>query len=89
MDVEQIRPILMAIYDALDSPECEYAHQWEEGDLILSNNLTVAHRTGPGAHASVEEVGTFTMIALFASRSFQSAAQRGYTPSCWHRAYSV
>ena len=48
----------MALYAALDSPACEYAHQWEKGDLILANNLTVAHRTGPGAHASVDEVGT-------------------------------
>ena len=42
---------------SLCRPECEYAHQWEEGDLIVSNNLTVAHRTGAGAHASTDEVG--------------------------------
>ena len=58
MQVDEMRPILMALYAALDSPECEYAHQWEAGDLILSNNLAVAHRPGPGAHAPVEEVGT-------------------------------
>ena len=64
MDVDEIRPILMALYAAVDSPECEYAHQWEEGDLILSNNLVVAHRTGPGAHASVEEVGTLHSLRI-------------------------
>lgn len=57
MEVDEIRPIMLALYAALDCPECEYAHQWEEGDLILSNNLTVAHRTGAGAHMSVEQVG--------------------------------
>ena len=65
MNVEEIRPILMALYAALDSPECEYAHQWAEGDLILSNNLTVAHRTGPGAHAPVEQVGTLLLSTCY------------------------
>jgi alpha-ketoglutarate-dependent taurine dioxygenase len=61
MEAGEIRPIMLALYAALDSPECEYPHQWEEGDLILANNLTVAHRTGPGAHASAEEVGLRVM----------------------------
>ena len=64
MSVNEMRPILTALYAALDSPECEYAHQWEEGDLILANNLTVAHRTGDGAHDPPEKVGTLKLVRV-------------------------
>lgn len=34
----------------LDLPEICYSHHWCEGDLIVIDNLAVAHRAAPGAH---------------------------------------
>lgn len=34
----------------LSRPEVSYTHHWEEGDLIIIDNLAVAHKAAPGAH---------------------------------------
>lgn len=34
----------------LDRPDISFAHSWEEGDVIVIDNLAVAHKAMPGAH---------------------------------------
>lgn len=49
--VAAILPYIHAAFD--DSPETAHVrreHQWEEGDIVITDNLTVAHSAGAGAH---------------------------------------
>jgi len=39
-----------AFSSLLDSPDVGYPHKWEEGDVIIIDNLAVAHKAAPGAH---------------------------------------
>ena len=39
-----------AFSDLLDTPEVSYSHDWKEGDVIVVDNLAVAHKASPGAH---------------------------------------
>jgi hypothetical protein len=34
----------------LDRPDISYSHKWNEGDVIVIDNLAVAHKASPGAH---------------------------------------
>ena len=34
----------------LDEPSVSYSHKWSEGDVIIIDNLAVAHKAAPGAH---------------------------------------
>lgn len=34
----------------LDRADVSYSHQWQEGDVIIIDNLAVAHKAAPGAH---------------------------------------
>ena len=34
----------------LDDPAISYSHKWREGDVIIIDNLAVAHKAAPGAH---------------------------------------
>ena len=36
----------------LDRPDVSYSHKWAEGDVIVIDNLAVAHKATPGAHTS-------------------------------------
>lgn len=42
--------ILSSIYDVMDTEDEYYSHQWLPGDVIFTDNLAVAHKTGAGAH---------------------------------------
>jgi len=44
----EMDPFFCAFSDLLDSPEVSYSHNWEEGDVIIIDNLAVAHRAAPG-----------------------------------------
>jgi len=39
-----------ALSDLLDHPDVCYSHKWEEGDVVIIDNLAVAHKAAPGAH---------------------------------------
>ena len=41
----------------LDDPAVSYSHKWREGDVVIIDNLAVAHKAAPGAHAAVEATG--------------------------------
>lgn len=41
----------------LDRPDVSYSHKWSEGDVVIIDNLAVAHKAAPGAHVSPAEVG--------------------------------
>lgn len=43
-------PFFGAFSDLLDAPEVCYSHRWEEGDVVIIDNIAVAHRAAPGAH---------------------------------------
>lgn len=36
--------------ELLDRPDISYSHNWQEGDVIVIDNLAVAHKAMPGAH---------------------------------------
>jgi len=39
-----------ALSEHLDRPDVSYSHKWQEGDVIIIDNLAVAHKAAPGAH---------------------------------------
>eukprot|EP01051_Picozoa_sp_SAG22_P009294 SAG22_NODE_765_length_7393_cov_5.670003_4_plen_376_part_00 len=41
---------LAPLREAFDNPACHYDHEWRQGDLVVSNNLSVVHRTGKGVN---------------------------------------
>ena len=34
----------------LDRPDVSYSHKWADGDIVIIDNLAVAHKAQPGAH---------------------------------------
>lgn len=40
-----------------DNKRLIYSHKWEEGDFIISDNLSVGHEATPETQYPVEEVG--------------------------------
>lgn len=34
-----------------------YAHEWEEGDFLITDNLALAHEAAPETQYPVQEVG--------------------------------
>jgi alpha-ketoglutarate-dependent taurine dioxygenase len=65
-DLEQVRDIVYRLQRPGISPEFVYAHDWDEGDLVLFNNRGVLHSV-VGAFAP-EEVRLFRQCNLAASR---------------------
>ena len=45
------------VLDGGGPASCHYDHEWTEGDLIVSNNLTVCHKTGKGVGRPLETQG--------------------------------
>eukprot|EP00811_Abedinium_folium_P036446 NODE_9153_length_1443_cov_8.945289.p1 GENE.NODE_9153_length_1443_cov_8.945289~~NODE_9153_length_1443_cov_8.945289.p1 ORF type:complete len:370 (-),score=97.75 NODE_9153_length_1443_cov_8.945289:255-1364(-) len=41
----------------LDRPDLCYSHRWREGDVIIIDNLAVAHKSSPGAHVPAAQMG--------------------------------
>lgn len=39
-----------ALSDHLDRPDVSYSHKWQQGDVVVIDNLAVAHKAAPGAH---------------------------------------
>ncbi|KAH8694276.1 hypothetical protein BGW36DRAFT_384650 [Talaromyces proteolyticus] len=65
-DVEEVRNIVYRLQRPAISPEYVYAHDWEEGDLVLFNNHGVLHSV-VGAFDK-DEVRLFRQCNLSASR---------------------
>jgi xanthine dioxygenase len=64
-DLERVREIVYNLQRPAIKPECVYAHDWEEGDLVLFNNHGVLHSV-VGAF-SENEVRLFRQCNLSAS----------------------
>ena len=47
---EQMDPFFCAFSSLLDDPSVSYSHKWAEGDVVIIDNLAVAHKAAPGAH---------------------------------------
>jgi len=47
---EEMDEFFMDFTELLDRPDISYAHNWEEGDVVVIDNLAVAHKAMPGAH---------------------------------------
>ena len=39
-----------ALSEHLDRADVSYSHKWQQGDVIVIDNLAVAHKASPGAH---------------------------------------
>lgn len=46
----EMNQLFLELTDLLDRPDISYAHDWQEGDVIIIDNLAVAHKAMPGAH---------------------------------------
>merc|ERR1719491_2638152 len=46
----EVNGLMCDVTALCDRPEVSYSHRWEEGDLIIIDNLAVAHKAMPGAH---------------------------------------
>merc|ERR1719282_330369 len=42
--------LFQELTDLFDKDDISYAHNWQEGDAIIIDNLAVAHKAMPGAH---------------------------------------
>jgi len=49
-NLEEMNKLFCDWTDTLDSPKVSYNHRWEEGDVVIIDNLAVAHKAMPGAH---------------------------------------
>jgi len=47
---EHMDQFMSAFSSLLDDPEVSYSHKWEEGDVVIIDNLAIAHKAAPGAH---------------------------------------
>lgn len=47
---EEMDELFRNITKLLDRKDIRYNHKWEEGDVIVIDNLAVAHKAMPGAH---------------------------------------
>jgi len=45
-----MNPFFCEVTELLDSPDVSYSHKWSEGDLIVIDNIAIAHKAMPGAH---------------------------------------
>ena len=69
--LRELQSVMRTLYAAVDRPCCQYEHEWEAGDLIVSNNLSVAHRAGEGANAPPERCARSTLSATPTARHTQ------------------
>lgn len=58
-DWSETKQILQEIFKEIvkDNRRLVYSHKWEEGDLIISDNLAVGHEATPETQKPREEVG--------------------------------
>ncbi len=43
LDHEELSELHRSLRDALYSPSCFYAHEWQEGDLVVADNFSLLH----------------------------------------------
>mmetsp|Transcript_134533 Transcript_134533/g.335666 ORF Transcript_134533/g.335666 Transcript_134533/m.335666 type:complete len:410 (-) Transcript_134533:484-1713(-) len=48
----EVNELMCSITDLLDREDVSYNHKWQEGDVIIIDNLAVAHKAMPGAHTA-------------------------------------
>lgn len=49
---DEMNELFVSFTQLLDRPELCYQHKWEEGDVVVIDNLAVAHKAMPEAHKS-------------------------------------
>merc|ERR1711862_723304 len=47
---DEMDELFSNVTELLDQPEISYCHDWKEGDVIIIDNVAVAHKAMPGAH---------------------------------------
>lgn len=47
---EEMNAMFCAMADLFDRDDISYSHAWQEGDVIIIDNIAVAHKAMPGAH---------------------------------------
>eukprot|EP00928_Gymnodinium_smaydae_P090950 TRINITY_DN7465_c0_g2_i1.p1 TRINITY_DN7465_c0_g2~~TRINITY_DN7465_c0_g2_i1.p1 ORF type:complete len:370 (+),score=58.73 TRINITY_DN7465_c0_g2_i1:120-1229(+) len=47
---QEVNELMCDFSALLDRPDISYNHKWAEGDVIVIDNLAVAHKAMPGAH---------------------------------------
>ena len=53
--------ILASIHEEFVREGISYAHKWQLGDFIISDNLAIGHEASPETQKSVEQVGLRVM----------------------------
>lgn len=51
-NLEEMDKFFGEFTELLDRPDISYSHNWQEGDVVVIDNLAVAHKAMPGAHKS-------------------------------------
>lgn len=54
--------------DLLDDPAVSYSHKWREGDVVIIDNLAVAHKASPGAHTLASGLRILHRTTILSSR---------------------
>lgn len=49
-NAQEMDDLFSTLTEMLDREDISYSHKWQEGDVIIIDNLAVAHKATPGAH---------------------------------------
>ena len=58
----------------LDHPSVSYSHKWAEGDVVIIDNLAVAHKAAPGAHTLSSGLRILHRSTILSSRAHDPSA---------------
>ena len=64
-----------ALSEHLDRPDISYSHKWQQGDVIIIDNLAVAHKATPGAHTLAEGLRILHRTTILSARAFDPPAE--------------
>ena len=74
---QEMDPFFCAFSDLLDAPEVCYAHKWQQGDVVIIDNLAVAHKAAPGAHTLESGLRILHRTTILSARPHDPPAELG------------
>ena len=73
----EMDPFFSAFSSLLDDPRVSYSHRWREGDVIIIDNLAVAHKAAPSAHTLASGLRILHRTTVLSSRPHDPPAHLG------------
>jgi len=73
----EMEAFFSAFSSLLDNPAVSHSHKWEEGDVVIIDNLAVAHKATPGAHTKAAGLRILHRTTVLSSRAFDPPPHLG------------